>query len=158
MGRTLGSTLTRGAAAGVFAAVVQAGVGATESRWFLPDGENANFAPRMMARLAVLLGTSLSATERWTLGTVYHHAYGAGWGALYALVRERRPVHPLAGGLVLGGLIYGITFTPWGGAIWIDAERPPGVRTRRMEVVLASVTSSFGLVTAYTYERLREGE
>jgi hypothetical protein len=149
------SVLGRGAAAGVLAAVLQAGVGASESATLLPDGENANFAPRMMGRLAAKVGGSLSATERWTLGTVYHHAYGAGWGMVYAAAREARPVQPAVGGALLGATIYAITFPRWGGAVLLGAERPPGVRTRRMEVVLASVTLSFGLVTAYTYERLR---
>jgi len=155
MANSIGSVVLRGAAAGTAAAVVQAGVGTLESNVFLPDGENPNFAPRMMARVAERLGTSLSTTERWTLGTVYHHAYGAGWGVLYAVARERYRVDPVVGGLLLGGTIYGITFPRWGGAVQIDAERPPGVRTRRMEVVLASVTLSFGLATAYMYERLR---
>jgi hypothetical protein len=139
----------------VIASVVQAAVGASESAVFLPESENANLAPRLMGRLAARAGGTLSPEERWTLGTAYHLGYGAGWGMLYAAARERRRIHPLVGGTLLGGLIYGITFPSWGGAIHLEAERAPGVRSRRMEVVLASVTLSFGLSTAYIYEGMR---
>jgi hypothetical protein len=153
--RSIGSTLLRGAVAGVAASVVQAAVGASESAGFVPDGENANIAPRLMARLAARGGGSLTTTERWTLGTAYHLAYGAGWGGLYALARERFGAHPVIGGAALGGAIYGITFPRWGGAVLLDVERPPGARSPEMEVVLASVTLSFGLATAAIYETIR---
>jgi hypothetical protein len=149
------SIVVRGAAAGVVGCTVQAAIGATESATFVPDGENANLAPRLMGRLAALGGGALTDTERWTLGTLYHIGYGAGWGMLYALARERMQVHPLLGGVLLGGLIYGITFPRWGGAVQLRAERPPAKRSPQMGVVLASVTLSFGLATAFTYERLR---
>jgi hypothetical protein len=148
--------MIRGAVAGMAASVVQAGVGASESIAFLPDGENANLAPRLMARVAGRLGGDLDGVERWTLGTLYHLGYGAGWGVLYAAARERTGVPPLLGGALLGGLIYTITFPRWGGGVQLDAERPPGVRSRRMEVVLASVTLSFGLTSAFVYEGLRQ--
>jgi len=140
----------------VVASVVQAAVGASESATFVPDGENANIAPRLMARLAARGGGSLTAAERWTLGTTYHLAYGAGWGALYGIVRERSGVHPVLAGTALGAAIYGITFPRWGGAVLLDVERPPGARSREMEVVLASVTLSFGLATAAVYEAIRK--
>jgi hypothetical protein len=148
--------LLAGAAAGTVASLVQAAVGATQSAGFAPDGENANIAPRLMSRLANRAGARLTFTERWSLGTLYHLGYGAGWGVLYAAARERVPVHPLLGGALLGGLIYGITFPRWGGAVRLDVERDPAARTPQMEVVLASVTLSFGLSAAYLYERLRE--
>lgn len=54
------------------------------------------------------------------------------------------------------GVIYGITFPRYGGAVRLGAERPPPVRSGRMEFVLGSVTLSFGLTTAYAYEALRK--
>jgi hypothetical protein len=155
MSHHLFAATARGAAAGMIASVVQAAVGALESATFVPDGENANIAPRLMARLADGVGGSLNAVERWTLGTAYHVLYGAGWGAAYALVRERTSVPPLIGGALLGATIYTITFPRYGGAVLLDVEREPGERSREMEVVLASVTASFGLTVAAVYERLR---
>jgi hypothetical protein len=148
----------RGAVAGTVASVVQAAVGKTEDLLLLAPHESADIAPRLMARIAAMQGKTLTWTERWTLGTVFHLGYGAGWGKLYALARERRPVDPLLGGLLLAGGIYVITFPRWGGAVWTKTERPPSVRTRRMELVAASVTLAFGLTTAYLYEALRPDE
>jgi hypothetical protein len=74
----------------------------------------------------------------------------------FLLALARRAVHPVVGGTLLAGLIYGITFLRWGGGVRLDAERPPAVRSARMEFVLASVTLSFNLTTAFTYEGLRE--
>ncbi len=147
--------IARGATAGVIASVVQAMVGKTQEKLFLPRWEDADMAPRLMARLAADMGTTLSAAERWTLGTAFHLGYGAAWGAAYALVQERFPVHPLIGGTLLGGFIYLITFPRWGGAVQTQAERPPEVRTRRMTFVAASVTLAFGFATAITYQALR---
>jgi hypothetical protein len=148
--------LLKGAVAGTIASVVQAGVGKTEDLLLLPPRESADIAPRLMARLAAMNGRTLSTADRWALGTVFHLGYGAGWGKLYAFVRERRPVHPAIGGMLLAGGIYAITFPRWGGAVWTDTERPPEERTRRMDFVAASVTLSFGLTTAYLYEALRD--
>lgn len=149
------STLARGAAAGLAATLVQTAVGKAEELAFLPPGENSDFAPRLVHRLGQDVGVDVPESAKWTLGTLFHLGYGATWGAGYALVRERYPVHPVVGGALLGGIIYGITFPNFGAAVQTQTERPVGVRSRRMEVVLASVTLSFGLVAALAYERLR---
>lgn len=146
-----------GAAAGVLASVVQAAIGKTEEKLMLPPWEDSNIAPRLVDRVLRRAGVDdPSLAAEWVLGTGYHLAYGAAWGAAYAAVRERHPVPPLLGGALLGGLIYGITFPSWGGAVHTDTERSPHRRTRRMEVVAASVTLGFGWVTAFAYEYLRE--
>lgn len=147
--------VTRGAAAGVMAGVIQVTIGKAEDILLLPPWEDSNLAPRLVDRLGKMVGVSLPSSAEWALGTAFHFGYGAFWGASYAAVRERWPVHPAVGGTMMGGLIYGITFPRWGGAVQTGTERPPQVRTSRMTFVAASVTFGFGLATAYLYERIR---
>lgn len=144
-----------GAAAGVAASVVQAAIGKTEEKLMLPPWEDSNIAPRLVDRVLDRFGVDPSPATEWILGTGYHLGYGASWGAAYAAVRERHPVHPLLGGALLAGVIYGITFPRWGTAVRTETERPPRRRTRRMSFLVASVTLGFGVATAYTYEALR---
>lgn len=146
--------LLRGSAAGAFASLVQAAVGASESALFLPEHEDANIAPRLMDRLARDVGEELPLEAEWLLGTLFHFGYGAAWGMLYALVDENLDVHPALGGVALGGVIYALTFPRRGVAVQTQVERPPRQRTRRMELVAASVTLTFGLTTAYTANAL----
>jgi hypothetical protein len=152
------STVLRGAGAGFLGTLPQTAIGKIEDRLFLPPEENADIAPRLVHRVAERVGVDLPNPAKWVLGTIYHVGYGGVLGAAYALVRERRPTHPLLGGLLLGGFIYGITFTRWGAGTRLGAERPPGVRTRRMTVVDWSVALTFGIATALIYERMRDAE
>lgn len=149
------SAVARGAAAGLIGSIVQAAVGATESALFLPDHEDANVAPRLMDRLARDMGKEMPLEAEWALGTLFHLAYGATWGALYGLADDRLEIPPLLGGLALGGVIYGITFPDWGGAVQTQVERPQEARTRRMSVVVGSITLGFGLATAYANHALK---
>ena len=154
MNRTM-TTALRGSAAGLAAGVVQVAVGAAESALFLPDHEDANIAPRLMDRLAKDLGKDLPLEAEWALGTLFHFGYAATWGALYGLADDAYEPHPLLGGAALGGLIYGITFPRWGGAVQTDVERPPEARTKRMTLVAVSVAMTFGIATAYGTRALK---
>ncbi|HEX7120243.1 MAG TPA: hypothetical protein VF212_15720 [Longimicrobiales bacterium] len=150
------STTLRGAGAGFLAAFPQAALGELEERLFLPPGEDADIAPRTVHRLSLLLtGHRLSSPAKWVLGTAYHFGYGAAWGIMYAHARERVRFGPVLGGLLLGAVIYGITYPRWGMGVLIGAERPPGERSRRMTAVAWSVAVGFGIATAAIYERLR---
>lgn len=151
----LSPVLVRGAAAGVIACVVQTTIGKTGETLFLPAWEDSNIAPRLMQRMAEQAGQDLPPASRWMLGTGFHLSYAMTWGMMYAAARERRPVHPLLGGVMLGGLIYGITFPRWGGAVQTHTERPPGQRSTQMTAVAVSVTLSFGMATALVYEKIR---
>jgi hypothetical protein len=132
MDRTMRENLLLGAVAGLVGTLVQTAMGKTEEKLFLPPWEDSNIAPRLVDRVLNRLGVDPSLATEWALGTAYHLNYGAMWGVGYAAVRERREIHPAVGGTLLGTLIYGATFTPWGGAVQTDTERPPRRRTRRM--------------------------
>ncbi|HEY6562646.1 MAG TPA: hypothetical protein VI072_35505 [Polyangiaceae bacterium] len=147
--------LMKGMAAGMVACTGQAVVGKVEDWALLPPWEDANIAPRHVERVADSQGVELGTPSKWLLGTAFHYGYGAFWGAVYAGARERISVSPLTGGLVLGSVIYAITFPRWGVAVQTGTERPAGVRTKRMTLVAASVAISFGLFTAFLYERMR---
>jgi hypothetical protein len=99
------------------------------------------------------VGTRLQEDEKWLAASAFHFGYAAFWGALYATLYERRPVHPALGGALLSGVIYGITFPRWGGAVLTRAERKPRDRSRRMGVVLATAATTFGMCTALLYGR-----
>lgn len=148
-------SMLAGAGAGTLASVLQAAVGASETLAFLPKRENADLAPRMVKRISEGIGIEPSPAAEWILGTLYHLSYGAAWGAAYGAAQGRRQVHPFVAGVLLGGIIYGITFPRFGGAVLMGAERPPHRRSKRMEIVLASVTLSFGVTTAFAFEALR---
>lgn len=145
----------RGAAAGMVGSLVQAAVGATESALVLPDAEDANVAPRLMDRLARHLGEELPLEAEWALGTLFHFGYGAAWGILYALAEDELEMSPAVGGAAMGGLIYAITFSRWGGAVRTGVERHPERRTRRMTFVAASIAMTFGLTTAAASHALK---
>lgn len=147
--------LVHGIGSGLAAGVLQVMVGKAEEKLLLPPGEDADIAPRLVRRLAEGVGERVSPPTAWVLGTAFHFGYAAFWGAVYALARERFRFSPVVGGAILGGLIYGITFPSWGGAVQTEVERPPEVRSRRMTFVALSVAAAFGMSTAMVYERFR---
>lgn len=151
-------TVLRGALAGCVASTIQAAIGKTEEKLLLPPHEDADIAPRLVKALARQAGTDVSPAQKWVLGTLFHYAYGAGWGAAYALGRELSGTTPARGGGLMGGLIYGLTFPPGGLGEKTRAERPRERRTRRMELVALSVSAGFGLAAALCYEAVREQE
>lgn len=149
--------LTRGAVAGAAASVPQAVVGKVEELILLPPSEDSNIAPRLIDRLGRMIGEHPSPTQKWLLGSLYHVGYGAGWGAMYGLAADRFRPPPMAGGALLGALIYGITFPRWGAAVLTGTERPPESRSSRMTVVAWSVALTFGVATGVLYDVLARG-
>lgn len=153
-------SLVAGAAAGMIASSIQAAVGKTGEQALLPPREDMDLAPVLVGRVAEYANVDVSDATRWILGTGFHYGYGAFWGAAYAAVHHRTRVPPVVGGLALGGLIHAITFPRWGGAVRTHTVPAPRKRTLRMELVLASVTCTFGLTVSFAYEwlRPRDGE
>ncbi len=146
-----------GACIGIAAAVPQAIVGKAEDLLILPDHENADIAPRFMRRLAHLSGSHLSPVAQWVLGTLFHFAYGAGWGSAYAVVTPRRLPPPL-GGAILGALIYMLAFSRVGAGTLTGSERPPRARTFRLMLTHWSVALTYSFITAYLCDALSREE
>lgn len=145
--------LRRGIEAAVVASVPQVLLAKAEEKLLLPEGESADIGPRFVEELASRARRELPEDMKWLGASVFHFGYASFWGTLYALLQERRPTSPLAGGLLLGGFIYAITFTNWGGAVLFGGERPSRERSWRRELVLATAPLTFGLGTAFLYGR-----
>ena len=150
--------LRRGAEAAVVASVPQVLVAKAEEKLLLPEGESADIGPRFIEELAARAQRELPEDMKWLGASAFHFGYAVFWGVLYALLQERRRTSPLAGGLLLSGFIYAITFPNWGGAVLFGGERPPRERSWRRELVLATAPLTFGLGTAYLYGRGPSGD
>lgn len=153
MDRGTKEAVQRGVLAGLAGGVPQVLLAKVEEKIFLHAGEDADIGPRFVERVGERLGYQVSEDAKWLGASAFHFAYAAGWGALYALAHRARPVHPVIGGLVLGGIIYGITFPRWGGAVRTGTEQPPERRSAAMGAVLATAAFGFGLGTALFYGR-----
>ncbi len=145
--------LKRGIEAGLLASVPQVLLPKLEERLLLRRNEDANLGPRFIERLARMAGRPLREDTKWLAASTFHFGYATAWGALYALAHRRWRPHPALGGAALGALIYAITFPHWGGAVLTGTERPPHLRSWRVELVLATAALTFGFGTALLYGR-----
>lgn len=144
----------RGIEAALVASIPQVLVPKLVERLFLrPDDESADLGPRLVAALVRRTRRSLPEDAKWLAASAFHFTYAAGWGALYALAYERRPVQPWLGGAALATVIHLITFPRWGVAVLTETEPPPKDRPWRVELMLASAPLTFGLATALLYGR-----
>lgn len=145
--------LRRGIESAVVASVPQVLLAKAEEKLLLSEDESADIGPHFIEELAARASQELPEDIKWLGASAFHFGYAATWGSLYALLQERLRTSPLLGGLALGGFIYAVTFPHWGGAVRIGSERPPGERSWRMDLVMASAAFSFGLGTALLYGR-----
>lgn len=145
--------LRRGIEAGVLAGVPQVLISKLEERLLLPGNEDVDLGPRLIERLGGMVHKRLREDEKWIGASAFHFGYAAFWGALYALLYERKPVHPVLGGALLSSFIYGITFPRWGGAVLTRTERKPKHRSWRKGFVLLSAATTFGMCTGLLYGR-----
>lgn len=147
------ASLRRGVEAALAASVPQVIVPQVEEKLLgLPEG-SSDIGPNFIERLGWMLDRELPENTRWLGASAFHFGYAAFWGVLYALAYEKRPTHPLLGGLLLSGIIYGITFTRWGGAIRTRTAPPPERRDWRMRLLLLTPPLLFGMGTALLYGR-----
>ena len=148
---------TIGAGAGAIASIVQAAVGAVLNQTLLPPGHDNNIAPRFINRTARKTGHRSSPVQDWFLGTVFHFAYGMGWGALFGVARKwsRLPSLPLAG--LIGGAIYLVAFSSFGAGTKTDTERQPRERPWQKQVSLIAVDLTYALSLAVLYDQLTRG-
>jgi hypothetical protein len=144
----------RGAVAGILGGGVQAGVGLALDKLLLPPKQHNNIAPRLIKRLAQWTGRGGDASRDWTLGTLFHLGYGAGWGALLGLARQLTGAGPLSLGGIGGALIYLAAFSSGGFGTLTATEPPPRARGWRKQASLVAVSSTFALSTAWLNDRL----
>jgi hypothetical protein len=144
----------RGAVAGILGSVIQTGVGLALDKLLLPPRHPNNIAPRLIKRLAQWTGRRGSAPRDWTLGTLFHLGYGAGWGVLLGLLGRLTGVSPLPLGGIGGALVYLAAFSSRGVGTLTGTEPPPRLRDWRKQVSLVAVSSTFALATASLNDRL----
>jgi hypothetical protein len=120
----------------------------------MPRGK-ADIGPRFVQRLAERLEKRTPPVVHWLLAAVFHFAYGAGWGALYGALQERRATPPFVAGPSLGAVIYALAFSRVGAATQAGSEHHPERRPRRDFVMHWTPAMTFSLFTAYGYEWLR---
>lgn len=147
--------LTTGVFAGLIAGVPQVLLTQLEERLLGLHHESADIGPRFVRRLTQGLETRVPPGVEWALAAGFHFGYAAWWGLLYGMVQEWRPARPLVGGPLLGALIYGLAFSPWGAATRAGAEQSPERRDNRETLLHWSAALAFSLTTAYVYQWLR---
>jgi hypothetical protein len=145
-----------GSAAGLFAGIPQV-LAAQAVGGLAGDRSQADVGPRFVQRAAWLFRRSPSRPQRWSLATLFHFGYAAGWGAAYGPVvgaagAERVP--PLLAGGLLGTFIYGVAFSRFGAGTRTFTERHPDRRNEREWAVLLTSAFSYALVLAYSYRWL----
>src|SRR5690625_3316413 len=106
MNATTFAALRRGIEAGLVASVPQVLGTHLHGKILGFSPGSANLGPRLIERLGKLTSRRPSEETRWLGSASFHFVYSAGWGALYALAYQHRPVHPVVGGLLLSGTIY----------------------------------------------------
>jgi hypothetical protein len=144
----------KGAAAGLGAGIPQVLLTQFEARALGLPGSQADIGPRFVQRVEQHLDAPLRRAERWLVAGGFHFAYSAGWGLVYALLQRWRPAQPHVGGPLLAALVYAVAFSPWGAATQTGTERPVQTRPTRDTLLHWTAALSFGLATAYVYERL----
>jgi len=116
-----------------------------------PEEPDAPSSPTR--ELAERVGEGTSARgDRASAAEAMHWAYGAGWGAYFAVIQSTFRPWPPMHGLFLGGLM---TFVATRVIPEVGLVPPP--RTRDEVAVSAAAHAVFGVVTALAYQVLNLG-
>ncbi len=149
---TLLSAMVSGACAGAVGAVAQVAVGFLLSRYFLPRRQDNNIAPRFIGRVFQKSGRPARRARDWSLGILFHLAYGIGWGCAFGLARRWTGIpSPLLGGAT-GMVVYVLAFSGIGVATHTQTEDRPSRRSWRKQVSLIVVAWTFAMCTAAVYD------
>jgi|SRR5581483_3437087 len=148
------SIVPAGAIAGLIASIPQVLITQLVEKLLGLPPEHADIGPRFVQRLAERFGKPAPPLVHWLLAGVFHFAYAAGWGVLYAKLQELRPTPPQAGGAGLAGAIYTLAFSRLGAATQVRSEPHPEGRRRREFVLHWTPVLTFSFLTAYLFEWL----
>jgi hypothetical protein len=143
-----------GAIAGLVAGTVQPAVGWAIDQVFLPRGHDNNIAPRLVNRSVRRAGHPSHPVLDWVGGTLFHYAYGAGWGAAYGVARRASRLPPLALGGIFAGLIYLLAFSQVGVGTQTGAEQHPDRRPWCKQASLVAVVLAYVVSLVVAYDRL----
>lgn len=148
-------TILAGAGAGAAGGIAQPLIGKLEEALFFPKRDDTNVPLHFVNALADRVGVKLPAGAAWTSAAGFHVGYALFWGTTYALLREKKAFSPLVGGLGLGGVLYAMAFSRIGAGVQSGAEPHPDARPWRYWLLHTTMPLTFGLTTAFVYERLR---
>jgi hypothetical protein len=156
--RSLAESVRRGFLAGALASIVQAAVGHLIDRAYLPRGHDNNMAPRLVERSFQHLGRPPRPVRDWLLGSVFHQAYGAGWGSVQSVTADWLGVPAPLLTLPLGAMIYAVAFSRPGIGTLTGTEHRPDRRHPRKQWSLVAVSLIHPLaagVALYLVDRFR---
>lgn len=143
-----------GAETGVCAAVIQAVLGESLNEWLLPGRVSADVASRLVERANERYQLDMTEPFLFFGASTFHFGYGAFWGALHALARERG-VPPVVSSVALTGVIYALAFSSIGGGPAVGSEPDPRRRSRGELAYQLSVAGGFAASLALLYEWVR---
>ncbi len=148
-------TMRAGAETGFCAATIQACVGEALDGKLLPKHRTAD---RAAALVQASVGEPLDAKPTPPLflaAAAFHFGYGAGWGALHALARERLRVPAVLAAVVEAAAIYTLAFSRVSAGVRLGSEPQPRQRQPGELAFQLVVASSFALANAVIYESVR---
>ena len=151
----LAGAALKGALAGMIGGMAMAAVTKMEQKALLAQGEEHTLPPeKLVDTLAGREGVSLSGSESMALGMGVHLGYSALWGAIHGVGQEELHLPPALHGLLLGGLVYGITMGPGGIFPRLGIAPPPTQQSLEKTEVALGAHAAFGLATAAAFQVL----
>ena len=147
---------TMGATAGLIAAITQVLIGLLLDKYLLPPRQHNNIAPRLIKRLFQQQGRPSQPVRDWSLGTLFHFAYGLSWGCAFGLVRRWLAIPSTILGAVFGLIMYMLAFSGIGVGTRMQMERQPRQRGWKKQISLVAIISTFAITLAATYDWLIE--
>ncbi|HEX9107514.1 MAG TPA: hypothetical protein VF832_09810 [Longimicrobiales bacterium] len=144
-----------GAETGICAATIQACVGEAIDGKLLPEGRLADRAVGLLEAALDEPREQKPTPPIFLSAAAFHFGYGAGWGALYALARERLRVPALAAAALQAAAIYTLAFSRVSAGVRLGSEPHPS-RRRPGELAFQLVMAgTFALSNAALYEAVR---
>lgn len=154
-GDGIGSTLLRGAVAGVLGGIAMKAVLEMAERSLLPPGRQPVSPPgEVVRRMETARDLDLSSRQTQLAEAGVHIGYSALWGAAQGLVTHSVPLPSAVRGLLLGGAIYYVTVGPKGVLTRAGLAPSPLLQPMAEAAVPLGAHLAYGIATAAAYEAL----
>ncbi len=144
-----------GAETGFCAATIQACVGEAIDGRLLPRGRLADRAVGLVEAALDEPREQKPTPPVFLSAAAFHFGYGAGWGALYAVARERWRVPAVAAAGLQAAAIYTAAFSRVGLGVRLGSEPQPSRRRPGELAYQLVVAGTFALANAVLYEIVR---